>query len=79
MGLEHLRMRRILRAVRRAGREGKILHLWAHPWEFRTEKDFSKLSKTLDAVAEEVRRGRMVSMGMTELADHLSKTAASPG
>ncbi len=30
-GLEYLRIRGIIKAVRKAAREGKIIHLWAHP------------------------------------------------
>lgn len=66
--LHTLRLRRIKQGIQRAAREKKIVHIWAHPWEFRTKKDFEKLQYILTAVAEEIDSGRMQSVGMAELA-----------
>ncbi len=68
INLHNLRTRRIINAVRKAAREKKMIHLWAHPCEFRTEKDFLKLQNIITAVAEEVDRGMMRSVGMAEMA-----------
>jgi hypothetical protein len=68
MNLHTLRLRRIRAGIRRAAREGRVIHLWAHPCDFRTEKDFLKLRYVLDAAAQEISAGRMRSVGMTEMA-----------
>jgi hypothetical protein len=68
MNLHTLRMRGAVRAVQQAAREQKMVHMWAHPWEFRTNKDFDKLRYLFDAVAREVDAGRIQSVGMAELA-----------
>lgn len=70
-GMALVRVRRILRAVERAARYGKILHLWAHPWEFETSNDLRKLETILSAVQAEQRQGRIRSVGMSEMADIL--------
>ncbi|MBN1283778.1 MAG: hypothetical protein JXB47_00105 [Anaerolineae bacterium] len=67
--LPTLRLRRIVKAIRKAAAEKKIVHIWAHPWEFRTEKDFEKLRYLLRHAAEEINKGRLRSIGMAELAD----------
>jgi hypothetical protein len=66
--LHTLRIRRIVRGIKKAADEKKIFQLWAHPWEFRTESDFLKLRYIFNRVAEEVRMGRMQSIGMADLA-----------
>lgn len=63
-----LRMRPIVEGVRRAAAQGKIIHVWAHPYEFQTGADFEKLRYVLSAVAEEVQRGTMQSVSMAALA-----------
>lgn len=68
VSLHTLRLRRIVKAIRKAAAEQKIVHIWAHPWEFRTEKDFEKLRYLLSHAAEQIHAGRMRSIGMTELA-----------
>jgi hypothetical protein len=66
--LHNLRIRRIIHGVKRAAKEKKMIHIWAHPFEFRTQKDFSKLRQILISVADEVKAGRMQSVGMAEMA-----------
>jgi hypothetical protein len=68
INLNTLRLRKIAEGIKKAAREKKIIHLWAHPHEFQTEKDFQKLRFLLETVAEEVKAGRMQSVGMAELA-----------
>jgi hypothetical protein len=75
LNLENMRIRGIIRGVKRAAKEKKMIHIWAHPCEFRTEKDFSKLRQIFMAVAEEVKQGRMQSVGMAEMARLLVKNA----
>ena len=68
LNLQNLRINRIIKGVKRAAQEKKMIHIWAHPCEFRTEKDFSKLREIFIAVSEEVRMGRMQSVGMNKMA-----------
>lgn len=75
-GLHMLRLRKIAKGIRRAAREKKVIHLWAHPHEFHTEKDFEKLRYLFDHVAEEVSAGRMKSVSMAELAASVLAQAA---
>ena len=66
--LHLLRIRKLVRAVRMAAREGKTIHIWAHPEEFKTEKDFDKLRFLLSVVSNEIKKGAIQSIGMAELA-----------
>jgi hypothetical protein len=68
LNLHRLRLRRIARGIHKAADHKKMIHIWAHPWEFRTEHDFDKLRYVFGHVADEVRQGRMQSVGMAELA-----------
>jgi hypothetical protein len=67
LNLHTLRIKRIIKGIKRAAQE-KMIHIWAHPCEFRTEKDFLKLREIFIAVTEEVQKGRMQSVGMNEMA-----------
>jgi hypothetical protein len=69
LDLHLLRFRRIINAIREAAEKAEIIHLWAHPWEFKTDKDIDKLRYVLGCVAEETGRGRMRSVSMAELAE----------
>ena len=68
INLQNMRIRRIIKGVKRAAQEKKMIHIWAHPCEFRTVKDFSKLRQIFIAVSEEVKQGRIQSIGMAEMA-----------
>ena len=68
LGLQRLRLRGIVAGIRQAAATGRVIHLWAHPWEFRTEADFDKLAHVLAAFAEQRMAGRMRSVTMSELA-----------
>ena len=68
LNLHNLRIKRMVKGVQKAANEQKVFHIWAHPWEFRTERDFKRLSYLFGHVAEEIDRGKMQSMGMGELA-----------
>lgn len=63
-----LRIRRIVKAIKKASAQKKVVHIWAHPWEFRTERDFDKLRFIFEHVAQEVRAGNMRSVTMNEMA-----------
>ena len=67
-GLGNLPLDRLLMGVEKAAREKKILHVYAHPYEFRTQKEFDKLRAVLDLVSQKVRSGSMASATMTGLA-----------
>ena len=73
-GFPNLRVRRITRAVRNAASQKKVVHLWAHPEELRTEGAFSKLRYIFESVAEEVAAGRMKSISMIDMAHMVSQT-----
>ncbi len=66
--LHTLRLRRIVRGIKKAAAERKFIHVWAHPWEFRTAQDFDKLRYILAPAAAEIQRGRMRSVSMSALA-----------
>lgn len=65
------RLARTRRAVHTAAAQNKIIHIWAHPYEFESRHDFDKLRYLLDSVAAEVARGRMESTTMAQLAKKL--------
>ncbi len=68
LGLPFLRITRMVKGVQKAAREGKVLHIYTHPEEFRTDQDFEKLEYLLSAVAEEIKKGTIESIGVTDLA-----------
>jgi hypothetical protein len=76
MNLHLLRLRGFKRGIRKAAKRAKIFHLWAHPWELKSEKDIDKLRYVLGFVAEESEKGRMCSVGMAEIAEEV--LGASP-
>jgi hypothetical protein len=73
LNLQTLRMYKIVQGIKQAAREKKIIHIWAHPYEFQTPKDIEKLRYLLKHVAEEVKQGRMQSIGMAELAENFTQ------
>ncbi len=78
LGFHKLRLKRIFKGMRKAAAEGKMVHLWAHPWEFRTAKDLEKLEAILAFAAEEIAHSRLRSVTMTEMANLiLDQNAAS--
>lgn len=68
LNFHNLRFRRMIRGIKAAVQEKKMIHIWAHPCYFRTEKDFIKLRHVFAAVSQEIKMGRMRSVGMTEMA-----------
>lgn len=68
LNLHTLRLRPAAKSIARAAKEGKVIHLWAHPQEFRTDKDFLKLRFVFEAFAEHARTGRLRSITMSDLA-----------
>lgn len=69
INLHKLRIRRIIKGIRMAAEERKVIHIWAHPCDFKTEKDFEKLRYLLDSVADEMSKGRIRSITMSCLAN----------
>jgi hypothetical protein len=67
-GLHNLPIQRIIKGIERAASEKKMIHIWVHPCDLRTEQDFLTLRLIFDAVSREVNAGRMRSVGMAELA-----------
>lgn len=68
LGLHKLRINRIIKGVKKAADEKSVVHIWAHPWEFRTRRDFEKLRYLLTYVSQEMKRGRIRPIGMTDMA-----------
>lgn len=68
LNLHHFRIRQLIKGVEKAAVGKKIIHIWAHPHEFQTNKDIEKLRYLLGYVADEVSKGRMQSVGMAALA-----------
>jgi hypothetical protein len=74
LGLQELRFRGTIKAIKKAAEEQKIIHLWAHPHEFRTEKDFEKLRYVFGCFADQAKQGRLQSITMADLAKKVLKT-----
>ncbi|MAT41896.1 MAG: hypothetical protein CL609_06110 [Anaerolineaceae bacterium] len=72
LNLPHWRNQRIFKGIHRIAKEKKVMHLWAHPWEFRTDQDFIKIEKILQLVNEYQNKGQIISSGMTDFATNLS-------
>jgi len=68
LNLHTLRIRRMIQGVENAVNEKKIIHIWAHPFEFQTQKDFEKLCYLFAYVSEQVNRGGLQSVSMADLA-----------
>lgn len=68
LGLQRLRLRAIAAALGEAAVSGRIMHLWAHPWEFRSDKDFDKLRHIFELYATHRDAGRLVSVTMSQIA-----------
>jgi hypothetical protein len=68
LNLHKLRIRRMIKGVKKAAEERKVIHIWAHPCDFQTMKDIEKLRYLLGAVADEMSKGRIQSVGMSYLA-----------
>jgi hypothetical protein len=68
LNLHKLRIRRMIKGVKKAAEEKKVIHIWVHPCDFRTMKDIEKLRYLLGAVADEMSKGRIQSVGMSYLA-----------
>lgn len=69
--IERARVSRLRRAIVRAGRERRIVHLWWHPHNFgvRTEANIAMLRALLDTFVECRERYGMESLSMAEVAD----------
>lgn len=75
MHLQKMKIMSLVNGVRKAGAEKKVIHVWAHPYEFQTEEDIQKLRYLFSSVAQEVREGRLISIGMSGLAERFLDTA----
>jgi hypothetical protein len=62
------RTRGVLRGIAQAAAEKKVLHVYAHPYEFRTGEDLEMLRCILEEAAGQIAEGRLLSVGMSELA-----------
>lgn len=79
LNLQRIRFYGTVKAIDRAARESKIIHLWAHPHEFQTEKDFDKLRFVFGRFAKHANNGRLESITMADLArKSLQETSLQP-
>ena len=74
IGIPPLRTRRIVRAIKKAANQKKVVPIWAPPWQFDIEKEFDKLRQILENVVDEIRRGWMKSVSMAEMAAMVGET-----
>ena len=72
--LHTLRLLPTVKSIERAAEEKKVIHLWAHPHEFRTEKDFKKLRFVFERFAVQAKAGRLQSITLVDLARQALKT-----
>jgi len=72
MGLNLLRIRRILRGIGHAAKRHQIFHLWGHPWAFGSEGDFIRLERIFQEVQSNVTQGNMQSITMAQMGDILT-------
>ena len=77
LNLHNLRFLRTLKAIKKAAEDKKIIHLFAHPHEFRTEKDFEKLRYIFGRFAKYAKEGRLQSVTMAGLAKRALKTRSA--
>jgi peptidoglycan/xylan/chitin deacetylase (PgdA/CDA1 family) len=68
LNLGKLSMSGAIRGVGRAAKEGKIVHIWSHPCDFQTDKDWEKLRHLFSHVSEQVSQGTIQSVTMGDLA-----------
>jgi Polysaccharide deacetylase len=75
VNLHRLRFYGTVNGLEKAAQERKIIHLWAHPHEFRTEKDFEKLRFVFGHFAKHAKEGRLQSITMADLATQALRTS----
>lgn len=72
--LQNLRFQATVKGIEKAAQEKKVIHLWAHPHEFRTERDLEKLRFLFGRYARLAKEGRLQSITMADLAKQISET-----
>ena len=70
--LQTLRLNKFVKGIKKAAYESKVFHLYAHPYEFRSEKDFERLQYLFQHVSAEMKKGRLRSVSLSELAEKAS-------
>lgn len=68
LNLSKLEINRIIKGVQKAASEKKVIHIRVHPYEFKSEKNFTQLTILLDAVWKEMKEGKLQSITMSGLA-----------
>ncbi len=79
VNLPYLRFYRAAKSIQKAAEEKKVIHLWAHPHEFQTEKDFDKLRYLFSHFADQAQKGRLKSITMAALAAQTLKKSQEEG
>lgn len=73
--LHKRRLKRIYQGIDVAAAEGKIIHLWAHPWEFRNESTLQLLEEIFAYAATILADQSLLSVTMTEMAHIVQQKA----
>jgi len=77
VNLPYARLIPTVRGIRKAAEEKKVVHLWAHPHEFRTDKDLDKLRYIFDHFAKYSKVGKLQSITMSDLVRKAQKLNSS--
>jgi peptidoglycan/xylan/chitin deacetylase (PgdA/CDA1 family) len=78
LNLHNLRFERTAKSIERAAEQNKVIHLWAHPHEFNTDKDFDKLRFVFRHFAGHAKAGRLKSVTMADLAKRVLNNTGGP-
>ena len=68
LNLNGFHIKQIVKGVDKAAKEKKVIHIYSHPYEFRTERDFEKLRRLFESVAKHVKNNQLRSISMASLA-----------
>jgi hypothetical protein len=78
INLPYARLTPTVRSIRNAAEEKKVVHLWAHPHEFRTNKDLDKLRFIFEHFAKFSRAGKLQSITMSDMVKKTWKSSYHP-
>jgi hypothetical protein len=67
--LHEFSIKQMIKGIKKAADERKIIHIRAHPLDFRTEEDFARLHQLFENVSGLVDKGLLESVGMAQLAE----------
>jgi len=77
LNLDKLSIRSVRKGIQKAAEARRVFHLWAHPNDFRSDKDFGMARRICAAASDEVQKGRLVSITMADLAEIAGQRSAA--